>query len=104
VYAIEEGLGPLAGETPALTIINSTYASSTSADGDDDSDSEYGKNGHGEDDGAEELWEEVHEVSSNIMLFLIFLHIAGVIVSGRLHDEHLVKAMFTGKKISKTDT
>jgi len=27
-----------------------------------------------------------------------------VIVSGRLHNEHLVKAMFTGKKISKTDT
>ncbi len=104
VYAIEEGLGPLAGETPTLAIINSTHASSTFADGDDDSDGEYGKYESGEDDGAEEFWEEIHEVSSNIMLLLIFMHIAGVIVSGRLHDEHLVKAMFTGKKISKTDT
>jgi len=104
VYAIEEGLGPLAGETPALIIINSTYASSTSADGDDDNDSEYVINGHGEDEEAEEFWEEIHEVSSNIMLLLIFMHIAGVIVSGRLHDEHLVKAMFTGGKISKNDT
>jgi cytochrome b len=37
------------------------------------------------------------------MLLLIFLHIAGVIVSSRLHDENVVKAMFSGKKISKTD-
>lgn len=101
VYAIEEGLGPLASETPALIIINSSYASSTSADGDDDSDSEYGKNGHAEDEEAEEFWEEIHEVASNIMLFLIFMHIVGVIFSSRLHDEHLVKAMFTGKKSAK---
>jgi len=94
VYAIEEGLGPLAGEPPALTIISSVYA---------DDDDEHGKSGHGEDEEAEEFWEEIHEVSSNFMLLLIFLHIAGVIVSGRLHDEHLVKAMLTGKKDSKTD-
>ena len=101
VYAIEEGLGPLAAETPALTIINSTYA-----DSDDDEESEHNENenGHDVDEEAEEFWEEIHEVSSNLMLLLIFLHIVGVIVSGRLHDEHLVKAMFTGKKISMTDT
>jgi len=99
VYAIEEGLGPLAGETPELTIISPAYA-----DSDSDDESEHEENGHGEDEEAEEFWEEIHEASSNLMLFLIFLHIAGVIVSGRLHNEHLVKAMFTGKKISKTDT
>ena len=98
VYAIEEGLGPLAGEFPALSIISPAYA--------DDDDDEHGENenGHGEDEEAEEFWEEIHEASSNLMLLLIFLHISGVIVSARLHDEHLVKAMFTGKKISKTDT
>lgn len=101
VYAIEEGLGPLAADTPELTIINSTYADS---DDDDDSEHEENENGHDVDEEAEEFWEEIHEVSSNLMLLLIFLHIVGVIVSGRLHDEHLVKAMFTGKKISKTDT
>jgi cytochrome b len=97
VYAIEEGLGPLAGDSPALTVISTAYA--------DDDDDEHGKNenGHGEDEEAEEFWEEIHEVSSNFMLLLIFLHIAGVIVSGRLHDENLVKAMLTGKKPSKTD-
>jgi len=101
VYAIEEGLGPLAAETPALTIINSTYADS---DDDEESEHEEHENGHDVDEEAEEFWEEIHEVSSNLMLLLIFLHIVGVIVSGRLHDEHLVKAMFTGKKISMTDT
>lgn len=98
VYAIEEGLGPLAGESTTLTIISPAYA-------DDDDDSEYGKNenGHGEDEEGEEFWEEIHEASANFMLFLVFLHIAGVIVAGRLHDENLVKAMLTGKKISKAD-
>ena len=96
VYAIEEGLGPLSGKYPALTIIGPAYA--------DDDDKEHGKNenGHGEDEEAEEFWEEMHEVSSNFMLLLIFLHITGVIVSGRLHNERLVKAMLTGKKINKT--
>jgi len=97
VYAIEDGLGPLAGESPALTVMSPAYA---------DEEDEHGKNenGYGEDEEAEEFWEEIHEVSSNLMLLLIFLHITGVIVSARLHDEHLVKAMFTGKKVSKTDT
>jgi cytochrome b len=99
VYAIEEGLGPLAGEIPELTIISPAYA-----DSDSDDEGEHGENGHGEDDEAEEFWEEIHEASSNFMLLLIFLHITGVIVSGRLHKEHLIKAMLTGKKISKTDT
>ena len=98
VYAIEEGLGPLAGEAPALTVISPAYA--------DDDDDKHGKNVNGnvENEQAEEFWEEIHEVSSNFMLLLIFLHITGVIISGRLHDEHLVKPMLTGKKISKTDT
>lgn len=99
VYAIEEGLGPLAGDPPALTVISSAYA-----DDDEDDDNEQGKNenGHGKGEEAEEFWEEIHEVSSNFMLLLVFLHITGVIVSGRLHNEHLIKAMFTGKKINKT--
>ena len=100
VYAIEEGLGPLAGEPPALTVISSAYADD---DNDEDGNHENNENRHGEDEEAEEFWEEIHEVASNFMLLLIFLHITGVIVAGRLHDEHLVKAMLTGKKTSKTD-
>ena len=101
VYAIEEGLGPLAGKTPALTIISPAHADD---DEDDHNDHEKNEKGHGKDGEGEEFWEEIHEVSSNIMLLLIFLHITGVIAAARLHDERLVKAMFTGKKTSKTDT
>ncbi|MEN8205929.1 MAG: cytochrome b/b6 domain-containing protein [Pseudomonadota bacterium] len=93
VYAIEEGLGPLAADVPALTLISPAHA-------DDD---EHDADEHDGDEAAEEFWEEIHEVSSNFMLLLIFLHVAGVIVSSRLHNENLVKAMFTGKKTGKTD-
>ncbi|VAW79954.1 Cytochrome b [hydrothermal vent metagenome] len=79
LYAVEEGLGPLAGPLPTLSVISPAYA-------DDDS------------DGEEEFWEEIHEASANFMLLLIFLHITGVIVSSRMHGENLVKAMVTGKK------
>jgi cytochrome b len=104
VYAIEEGLGPLAGAPGELTIISPAHADEDDDDDDDDRGGyEKNRGEHEEDEAAEEFWEELHEVSSNIMLLLIVLHIAGVIVASRLHDEHLVKAMITGKKISKTD-
>jgi cytochrome b len=88
VYAIEEGAGPLALQATEVSFIKSAYA-------DDDDKDEH--NEHGEDE-EEEFWEEIHEVSANFVLFLVILHIAGVIVSGRLHNENLVKAMITGKK------
>lgn len=80
----EEGHGPLAGAD--VSLISNAYA-----DHDDDEDEEKGEK-------EDEFWEEVHEFVGNFMLVLIFLHIAGVFVSSRLHDEHLVKAMITGKK------
>lgn len=93
LYAIEEGKGPLAG---AVSFIPHAYA-----DSDEEEDESEGNRGDGKrekDEQAEELWEEVHEVSTNITLALIALHITGVFVSGRLHRENLVKAMITGMK------
>ena len=92
VYAIEEGAGPLAQQTDEISFIKSAYA-------DDD---EYEKNGEYQRDSnetsGEDFWEEIHETSANFVLFLVFLHIAGVIVSSRLHKENLIIAMITGKK------
>lgn len=89
VYAIEEGAGPLASPATELSFIKTAYA--------DDDEDEHEHEEHGEDE-EEEFWEEIHEASSNFVLFLVLLHIAGVIVSGRLHGENLVKAMISGKK------
>ncbi len=83
----EEGHGPLAGAD--VSLISSAYA-----DHDDDEDGKEGEEGEKED----EFWEEVHEFMGNFMLVLIFLHVAGVAVSSRLHGERLVKAMMSGKK------
>jgi cytochrome b len=96
LYAIEEGRGPLAGE---MYLIGYAQADSD----DEEEESGAGERGEGrrhndEKKPGEEFWEELHEISTNATLFLIALHIAGVIVSGRLHRENLVKAMITGRK------
>ena len=98
VYAIEEGAGPLAQDSQ-ISFITPAYA-------DDDDADEYRKDGedneaygeHEGDEDGEDFWEEIHEASANFVLFLVILHIAGVFVAGKLHDENLVKAMITGNK------
>ncbi len=102
VYAIEEGAGPLAMQAVDISPIKSAYA-----DDDDDEYEEHGERGeheadedgeHEGDEDGEEFWEEIHEASANFVLFLVALHIVGVFVAGRLHNENLVKAMITGNK------
>ncbi len=103
VYAIEEGAGPLA-QTTDISFIKSAYADDDDDEHDDEHDEhgevrkEYGEHESGEDEDEEEFWEDIHEASANFVLFLIALHIVGVFVAGKLHDENLVKAMITGNK------
>ena len=48
-----------------------------------------------------DAYEEVHEVLANLMLALVGVHVAAVVVSGWLHRENLVAAMFSGRKRGK---
>jgi cytochrome b len=45
-----------------------------------------------------ELFEEVHEVLSNLTVLMIAVHVTGVLVESWLGRENLVRAMITGRK------
>lgn len=83
----EEGKGPLAHSDISLVSV---------AHADDDRDHQ---------DGESEYWQEIHESVSNFTLFLVFMHITGVLLASVVHGENLVKSMITGKveKVVLTD-
>ena len=88
LYAIEEGEGPLAIQMRSINLMATAYAS-------DDPEQYLIVE---KDEVAEDYWKEFHELSTDLMLILIGLHIAGVVISSKVHKENLVKAMLTGKK------
>lgn len=85
----QEGHGPLAQ-------VETRFITSAWARDDEEAD----RNAGGAKNGAEgdEFWEEIHEAFSNFTLFLVILHVAGVVVTSRTEKENLAKAMVTGYK------
>ena len=79
-YDAERGVA----SAPTMSIISSAYA-------DDDHDDRHEHDG-------DEFWEEIHEALAEFTLFLVFIHIAAVVISSVLHGENLVRAMISGYK------
>ncbi|MCP4411219.1 MAG: cytochrome b [Gammaproteobacteria bacterium] len=53
---------------------------------------------------SEDILEEIHEFFANFTVFMIVIHVSGVLVSSLLHKENLIKSMITGKKLINTDS
>lgn len=87
-----EGRGPLAGN--GIAVVRLTFADEDEHTGDAVT---YRKD-HTPGRQKDEIWEEIHEAMTGVMIFLIIVHIGGVIVSSWVHKENLILAMITGKK------
>ncbi len=79
-----EGHGPLSADS-GISITASAHA-----------DERYGE--HGNRSKTESIYEEVHEFFAGLTLFLIIVHIIGVVITTFLHKEHLIMGMITGRK------
>lgn len=52
----------------------------------------------------EDLWEEVHEIFSNVFLVLVFFHLAGLVVDTFLHPkDQTIFSMVTGDKVIQAE-
>ncbi len=92
------GQGPLADH--GISIVRLAYADK---DEHDDDQHKYRK-GREQKSKEHEFWEEIHEVMTGFMIFLIIVHISGVIVSSWVHKENLILAMITGRKKRQPST
>ena len=95
-----EGHGPLAQSTATQPNSHGIIISTAIADGPEHAESHGKVAGDKEEEEGHEFWEEIHEFFANFTVFLVILHIAGVLFSSLREKENLVRAMISGYKKS----
>lgn len=93
LHAVENNAGPLAAvstESPTAAIVAPIPLAFASEDESEGAEAENNE--------KEEFWEELHEVLANLTLFLVVLHVGGVVLASLVHRENLVRSMITGDK------
>jgi len=92
-----EGQGPLANTVDS--VFQFAYANDDEHDDDEhgDDDSPY-RDGHRQKKQKDEFWEDIHESMTSFMIFLVIVHVGGVIISSWIHKENLILGMITGRK------
>ena len=86
-YAVENNAGPLADIMGSSVVAQPEARAGAGDEKEDEREAE-----------GDDLWEEVHEVLSNLVLILVLIHIVGVVLASLILRENLIRSMVTGYK------
>jgi cytochrome b len=102
LLAVQENAGPLSpwlGQGASLEKNSPESARFTGqAYASDDDEERNGEEGERSRDEKGDALKEIHEFLSNLTLFLVIIHIGGVVLASFVHRENLARAMITGRK------